>query len=46
VDGQGRVSEKFAPISEIAAILMTATSATDIQPGSCLYLFMIGVRSG
>ncbi len=47
VDGQGRVSEKFAPISDIARHFHDGYLRNrDIQPGSCLYLFMIGVRSG
>lgn len=45
-DCRGRISQKFEPISEIARNLHDFyIENRKIVPGSCLYVFMIGVRS-
>jgi GNAT superfamily N-acetyltransferase len=46
VDSRGRISRKFAPIGEIANHFHNFYIETrSPQPGSCLYLFVVGVRS-
>ena len=45
VDGNGRISAKFAPIADIARRVHDAYLAQrDLQPGSCVYVFMVAVR--
>jgi GNAT superfamily N-acetyltransferase len=45
VDGRGRISRKFQPISEISHQLHEHyVNGREIRPGTCLYIFMIGVR--
>lgn len=46
VDSSGKISRKFQPIGEIARNFHDDYLATrNLQPGSCLYLYMIGVSS-
>lgn len=45
VDGRGRISRKFEPIGAIARAFHDAyLSRRHVEPGSSLYIFMVGVR--